>query len=79
MNATILDLTLLSLFDRGNALRGQRRIARDAEQIADAGERGVVIVAGVFGQQLMRGERAVGAPRDDVGERAAAVDPELPL
>jgi hypothetical protein len=27
----------------------------------------------------VRRERAVWSPRDDVGERAAAVDPELPL
>ena len=34
--------------------------------------------AGSLGEQLVRDQPAVGTPRDDVGERAAAVDPELP-
>ena len=36
------------------------------------------VAPGILGQQLVRDERAVGPARDDVGERAAAVDPELP-
>jgi hypothetical protein len=51
---------------------------RDAEQVPDAGHRGIAIARGIFGQQLVRDERAVGLARDDIGERAAAVDPELP-
>ncbi len=50
----------------------------DAEQLPDAGHRRVGVGAGVLRQQLVHRERAVGAARDHVGERAAAVDPELP-
>ncbi|MDR8763757.1 hypothetical protein FEP90_05478 [Burkholderia multivorans] len=50
----------------------------EAEQMADAGHGRVAILLGVLRQQLVRDERAVGPARDDVGERAAAVDPELP-
>src|SRR5690349_8082781 len=32
----------------------------------------------ILGQQLLRQQRAVGPPGDDIGERAAAIDPELP-
>src|SRR6185503_10090977 len=39
---------------------------------------GVGIVLGVLRQELMRMKRAVGAARDDVGEGAAAIDPEIP-
>src|SRR3972149_5651095 len=46
--------------------------------MADAGKRGVGVTARVLGKQLVRGERAVGTPGDDIGERATAVDPELP-
>jgi hypothetical protein len=48
------------------------------EQVADARDGGVAIAPGIFRQELVRGEAAVGLARDDVGERAAAVDPELP-
>jgi hypothetical protein len=49
--------------------------------VADAGHRGVAVGAGasgIVGQQLVRDQAAVGSPGDDIGERAAAVDPELP-
>jgi len=39
---------------------------------------GVGIGLGVFRQELVRHQRAVRASADDVGERAAAVDPEVP-
>jgi hypothetical protein len=42
-------------------------------------ERRVLVVLRVLRQQLVRDQRAVGPPRDDVGECAAAVDPELPV
>ncbi len=32
----------------------------------------------MVGQQLVRDQGAVGAPGDDIGERAAPVDPEFP-
>ena len=58
---------------------GDRCVERNAEYGLDAGNRGIAIAAGVFTQQLMRGEMAVRIARHDVGERAASVDPELPL
>ena len=41
-------------------------------------ERGVRVALRVLRQQLVGRERSVGPARDHVGERAAAVDPELP-
>jgi hypothetical protein len=51
----------------------------DAEHLADAGDDRVAIAAGVLAQELVRREPSLGVARDDVGEGAAAVDPELPL
>ena len=42
------------------------------------GNRRIAIALGVFGEQLVRQQGSVRLPRDDVGERAATVDPELP-
>ena len=63
---------------RIDPLARDRRAGGEAEQVADAGDRGVAVLLRVLRQQLVRDERAVGPARDDVGERAAAVDPELP-
>ena len=38
----------------------------------------IFIARRILGQQLVREQAAVGRARHDVGERAAAVDPELP-
>jgi hypothetical protein len=58
---------------------GRDRLAgRQAEQAPDALDRGVGVVLGVVGQQLERAQIALGRAADDVGEGAAAVDPELP-
>ncbi len=70
--------------DRGAHLHGADAALRDrlafgeAEQVADALHGGIAIGFGVFREQLVRGERAVRPPPDHVGERAAAVDPEIP-
>ena len=77
-SSSALVAMVVPIFTAAIALGGQRRAARDAEQIADAGERGVLVAPGVLGEQLVGDERAVGPARDDVGEGAAAVDPELP-
>lgn len=61
-----------------DALGRDRLAGREAEQVADAGHGRVAVLLRVLRQQLVRDERAVGPARDDVGERAAAVDPELP-
>ena len=57
---------------------GNRRARRHAEQLADALDRGVCIAIGVVRQELVREQGAVGAARDNVGKRAAAIYPELP-
>ena len=49
-----------------------------AEQVADALDGGVAVGAGIFGEQFARVEPAGGVAADDVGEGAAAVDPEIP-
>ena len=54
------------------------RVRRDVEQITNALERRIFVLIGVFGQQLVGHENTVGAPGDNIGERAAAIDPELP-
>src|SRR5690606_677939 len=62
----------------GNALDGNWPVRRRAEQVADALQRGVAIALGVLREQLVGDELAFGRAGDDVGEGAAAVDPELP-
>ena len=58
---------------------GRDRLVRaEAEQAADAGDGRVAVLLRVLREQLQRRQRAVGALADDVGEGAAAVDPELP-
>jgi hypothetical protein len=52
--------------------------ARQRQKLANACNRGVAVTLGVLRQKLVRRKRAVRPARDDVGERAAAVDPELP-
>ena len=65
--------------DRSNALDRDRRGRVAAEQMPNAGNGSVAVQIGVVRQQLVRDERTIGTKGDDVGERAAAIDPELPL
>ena len=65
-------------FHGGNLIGGNRCIPRNAQQIADAGQRCVGILRRVFRQQLVSGQRTIGPARDDIGKSAAAIDPELP-
>ncbi len=65
-------------FDRLDLSGRDRFIRANAEDRFDAGDGGVLVALGVLRQQLMGGQCAVGMARDDVGEGAAAVDPELP-
>jgi hypothetical protein len=44
----------------------------------DAGDRRIAVLFRAIGQQLVRNERAIRPPGNDVGKGAAAVDPELP-
>src|SRR6185312_190211 len=48
------------------------------EHAPDRFERGVLIMAGVLGQQLFDAKQAIRRPRYDIGEGAAAVDCEGP-
>ncbi len=54
-----------------------RLILRDAQQVANAGHGRVAVLFGVLGQQLVGEQLPVGPARHDVGEGAAAIDPEL--
>ena len=73
MVATVVPILTDSIRSTGtSAVRG------NAQQAPNAGDRRVVVLLRVIGQQLVRHQRAVGLARDDIGESAAAVDPELP-
>ena len=64
---------------RADAVRDDRRVAGQAEEVANAFKGGVLVDAGIFGEQLARMQAPVGIAADDVGEGAAPVDPEVPL
>ena len=70
--------TVVPIFTASIRSTGIGSPRRHAQQVADAGDRGVAVLLGILREQLVGDERAVGLARDDVGERAAAVDPELP-
>src|SRR5262249_15726174 len=55
-----------------------RRAVLEGEQVADALHRRVAIGLGIFRKELVWDERPVRPPPADVGEGAAAVDPEVP-
>ena len=64
--------------DLPDAVGGDVLAGSAPEQLPDAGHRGVPVGAGIIGEQLVRDQPPVRAPGDDVGERAAPVDPEFP-
>ena len=64
--------------DRGDPRGGDFLARCYAEQLPDARHRGVTVGARVVREQLAGHQPPVGAPGDDVGERAAPVDPEFP-
>ena len=49
-----------------------------AIRAADAGDGGVAEFGPVLGEELGRGQAAVGIARHDIGEGATAIDPEVP-
>jgi hypothetical protein len=58
---------------------GRDRLARlQAEQVADARHCGISVLLGIVGEELVRDQGPVGPSADNIGERAATVDPELP-
>ena len=65
--------------DRFDAVAGDGAAGRNAQDLADALQGGVVVALGIFRQQLVRQHGAVGPLGDHVRERAAPVDPELPM
>src|SRR5690606_14906044 len=56
----------------------QRRASNNAEQVADALQGRILILLGVFREKLACMEAAIRRTTDNVGERAAPVDPEIP-
>src|SRR5690606_11886548 len=66
----------LDLADRAgrNAVAGLQ-----PEQVADALYGGVAIGFGVFGKQLAGMKAALRVAADNIGECAAAIDPEIPV
>ncbi len=55
-----------------------RRVGGQAEHALDAGDGGIGVARRILAQQLVGGQDAGRIARDDVGEGAAAIDPELP-
>ena len=64
---------------RADGARRDRLARLDAHQAADALDGCVFVGFGIFRQQFAGMDGAFGVARDDVGERAAPVDPEIPL
>ena len=57
---------------------GDRLAAVDAKQVTNALQGGILIGFGIFRKQLVRMQLAIRRAADNVGECAAAIDPELP-
>ena len=64
--------------DRFDLVGRNRRAGFDAEDVPDAGDRGVRIARRVFREQLVGNQRAIRFLRHDIGEGAAAIDPDIP-
>jgi hypothetical protein len=58
---------------------GQGVVVAQVEQATNAGDGGVLVLLGVFREQLGGAKLTVGGARHDVGKGTAAIDPELPL
>ncbi len=58
---------------------GDGRAGGDGEQLAYSGDRGVAVAARILREQLVGEDAPVRAKGDDIGKRAATVDPELPF
>ena len=70
--------TVVPIFTQATCAGVIGRSGRQAEQAAYALDRGIRVLIGGFGEQFQIDETAVRTARDHVGERAAAIDPELP-
>src|SRR5258708_5000052 len=60
-------------------LHGVGSAGGECGQLAYSGDRGMAVPAGILGEQLVSEDAPVRAKGDDIGESAAAVDPELPF
>src|SRR5271156_1053441 len=65
-------------FHASNLLRRDHLARRKLQQPAYALDRRIVVLSGTFRQQLERMQRLVRRASDDIRERAAPIDPELP-
>ncbi len=63
---------------RRDVFGGNRPIRHHAQQLANPVQGGVGVMLGIVRQQLVCHQLPVGTAGDDVGKRAAPVDPELP-
>ena len=77
-SSSALVATVVPIFTASMSVDGQGAPGATPSSSRMPCDRGVVVALGILGQQLVRDQRAVGAARHDVGEGAAAVDPELP-
>ena len=65
----------LHRLDRG---LGDRRVIAQRQHVPDSLQRRIFIGFGIFRQQLVRFQRAIGCPRHDISKSATPVHPELP-
>ena len=72
--ATVVPILTLAMEPTGSGPR-----LGTLDEIGDAGDGGVLVGLRVFRQELVGKKAAVRRARDDVGERSAAVDEELPF
>ena len=77
-SSSALVATVVPIFTASMRSTGIGSPGATPEELADAGDGRVAVALRVLRQQLVGDDGAVGTARDDVGERAAAVDPELP-
>ena len=66
-------------FDGFDVFDRDGRVFCHAQQMPDSGQRRVAVLPGIFREQLVGFDGTIGLSCDDVGEGAAAVDPELPF
>ena len=78
-SSSALVATVVPIFTAAMRSDGIAAPEGDAEEQPDGLQRRVVVGAGVVRQQLAGEDAAVGCACNDVGEGAAAVDPEVPL
>ena len=61
-----------------DAVGADQIVGLQAKHTTDALDRSVFVLLRVLGQELVRDEPAIGGAPDDIGERTAPVNPQLP-